>query len=152
MAKIVLACPACGKYVEAKTGFLASKKAECVCGYVIDLKSETMTSRSCEHCGNTVVFNQTKGKNAKCPVCNTNINDLSAISNLVEFTCGSCGCICNADKNVKSYKCLLCGEVNDVEERVAMHDVKRKGLINIIKYEEIENDAGVLCSGQHFLF
>ena len=40
MAKFVMECPNCGKYVEAKTGFFARKKIDCACGYTINVKTE----------------------------------------------------------------------------------------------------------------
>ncbi len=32
-------------------------------------KTDKLTSQVCEHCGNNVVFDQTKGDKALCPVC-----------------------------------------------------------------------------------
>ena len=32
MSKFVIECPVCGRYAEAKTGFFARKKIDCVCG------------------------------------------------------------------------------------------------------------------------
>ena len=69
MSTFVMECPNCGKYVEAKTGFFARKKIDCTCGYTIDVRTDKLTSRVCAHCGNDVVFDQSKGANAKCPVC-----------------------------------------------------------------------------------
>lgn len=34
MAKFAIACPVCGKFAEAKTGFFARKKIECACGNI----------------------------------------------------------------------------------------------------------------------
>lgn len=67
MAKFVIECPSCGKYAEASTGFFAKKKIQCSCGHVIDIKTEKLSSKVCPHCGNTVVYDQSKGENALCP-------------------------------------------------------------------------------------
>ena len=40
MAKFAIACPKCGKYAEAKTGFFARKKIECSCGNIIDVRTD----------------------------------------------------------------------------------------------------------------
>lgn len=57
-------CPACGKFIEAKTGLFVRKKIDCACGHTIDVRTEKMTCRECLHCDNTVVFDQSKGANA----------------------------------------------------------------------------------------
>ena len=74
MAKFAIACPRCGKYAEGKTGFFARKKIECSCGNVIDVRTDKLTSIQCPHCKNQVVFDQTKGPEAVCPVCHGKIN------------------------------------------------------------------------------
>ena len=56
MAKFAIACPNCGKYAEAKTGFFSKKKIECSCGYTIDANTDNLTSRECPHCGNVIVL------------------------------------------------------------------------------------------------
>ena len=47
MAKCIMDCPNCGRYVEAKTGFFARKKIDCVCGYTINVKTEKLAARPC---------------------------------------------------------------------------------------------------------
>ena len=79
MSKFVIECPKCGRYTEAKSGFFAKKKVDCVCGHVIDVKTEKMSSRLCPHCGNMVIFDQSKGSDAKCPVCHEKINTYNKI-------------------------------------------------------------------------
>ena len=54
MSKFVIECPSCGKFAEAKTGFFARKKINCTCGYVINVRTDKLTSRKCAHCGNDV--------------------------------------------------------------------------------------------------
>ena len=82
MAKFAIACPACGKYAEARTGFFARKKIECSCGNTIDVRTDKLASRQCPHCGNQIVFDQTKGADAKCPVCQA--PDIQPLSLLVD--------------------------------------------------------------------
>ena len=62
MAKFVMECPNCGKYVQARTSFFARKKINCACGYTVDVKLDKLASRTCPHCGNDVVFDQSKGE------------------------------------------------------------------------------------------
>ena len=135
MAKFVIECPICGRYNEAKTGFFAKKKIDCVCGHTINVKTEKMTSRVCTHCGNNVVFDQSKGDGAICPVCKEKINTFEKQSTLVEFTCPSCSCSLAVDKTEQRYTCPLCDTVINIEERIKKEEVKKKGLASLIKYE-----------------
>lgn len=135
MSKFVMECPNCGKYVEAKTGFFARKKIDCSCGYTIDVRTDKLTSRQCPHCGNDVVFDQSKGDKAKCPVCGEPINTMAEQDKTVEFSCGQCGVRLNTAKGVSSYICPVCDHINDVAERVKSEEIKKDGLASIIKYE-----------------
>lgn len=135
MAKFVIECPNCGKYTEASTGFFAKKKINCVCGYTINVKTDKMASKECPHCGNTVIYDQSKGENAKCPVCHEAINTSESMKNLVDFTCPSCSCKLIADKNAVSYTCPLCETHIDVQGQIAKEKVKNEGLASVIKYE-----------------
>ena len=135
MAKFLIECPECGRYVEASTGFFAKKKIDCICGNTIHIKTDKMTSRVCAHCGNTVIFDQSKGDKAVCPVCHEKINTIDNTSSLVEFSCPSCSCKLSADKNAAKYTCPLCDTEIDVQEQVAKEKVKNQGLASVIKYE-----------------
>ncbi len=135
MSKFVIECPSCGRYAEASTGFFVKKKIECSCGNIINVKTDKMTSKLCPHCGNNVVFDQSKGENAVCPVCHEKINTAENLATLVEFTCPSCSCKLSADKNATSYTCPLCDTVINVQERIAKEKVKNQGLASVIKYE-----------------
>lgn len=135
MAKFVIECPSCGRYAEASTGFFAKKKIDCACGYTINVKTDKMSSKICPKCGNHVVFDQSKGDDAKCPVCNAQINTIEHKAQLAEFTCPSCACKLSADKNASSYTCPLCDTVINVQERIAKEEVKNQGLASVIKYE-----------------
>ena len=69
MGKFIIECPRCGAYQEASTGFFSKKSLQCKCGKVIDVKKDRFILKECAHCGNTVLYDQTKGDNAKCPIC-----------------------------------------------------------------------------------
>ena len=139
MAKFVIECPSCGKYAEAKTGFFARKKIDCTCGYTINIKTDKLTTRTCHHCGNDVVFDQSKGADAKCPVCGEPINTLAEQSNNVEFSCQQCGVRLSTAKGAATYTCPVCDHVNDVAERVMNEKIRHDGLASIIKYEGDNN-------------
>ena len=133
MSKFVIECPNCGKFAEAKTGFFARKKIDCACGYTIN--TDKLAGRECPHCGNMVVFDQSKGEKALCPVCHEPINTLAEQSNTVEFSCAQCGVRLRTNKAAATYACPVCDCVNDVAERVATEKIKKDGLASIIKYE-----------------
>ena len=135
MSKFVIECPNCGKYAEAKTGFFARKKIDCACGYTINVRTDKLAGRECPHCGNMVVFDQSKGEKALCPVCHEPINTLAEQSNTVEFSCAQCGVRLRTNKAAATYTCPVCDCVNDVAERVATEKIKKDGLASIIKYE-----------------
>ena len=135
MSKFVMECPNCGKYVEAKTGFFARKKIDCTCGYTIDVRTDKLTSRVCAHCGNDVVFDQSKGANATCPVCGEPINTMADQDKTVQFSCAQCGVRLNTAKGATTYICPVCDHVNDVVERLKTEEIKKDGLASIIKYE-----------------
>lgn len=135
MAKFVIECPNCGKYAEARTGFFARKKIDCACGYTINVRTDKLAGRECPHCGNMVVFDQSKGEKALCPVCHEPINTMAEQSNTVEFSCAQCGVRLRTNKAAATYTCPVCDCVNDVAERVATEKIKKDGLASIIKYE-----------------
>lgn len=135
MSKFVIECPNCGKYAEARTGFFARKKIDCACGYTINVRTDKLAGRECPHCGNMVVFDQSKGEKALCPVCHEPINTMAEQSNTVEFSCAQCGIRLRTSKAAATYTCPVCDCVNDVAERVATEKIKKDGLASIIKYE-----------------
>ena len=135
MSKFVIECPNCGKFAEAKTGFFARKKIDCACGYTINVRTDKLAGRECPHCGNMVVFDQSKGEKALCPVCHEPINPMAEQSNTVEFSCAQCGVRLRTNKAAATYTCPVCDCVNDVAERVATEKIKKDGLASIIKYE-----------------
>lgn len=135
MSRFVIECPKCGRYAEAKTGFFARKKIDCTCGYTINVRTDKLSGRECPHCGNMVVFDQSKGDKAKCPVCGEPINTMAEQDKTVEFSCGQCGVRLHTAKGADSYICPVCDHVNDVAERVKTEEIKHDGLASIIKYE-----------------
>ncbi len=135
MSKFVIECPRCGKYAEAKTGFFARKKIDCACGYTIDVRTDKLASRVCPHCGNDVVFDQSKGADAKCPVCKEPINTMTEQDKTIEFSCEQCGVRLRTAKGAATYTCPVCDCVNDVAERTMAEEIRKDGLASIIKYE-----------------
>lgn len=135
MAKFVIECPNCGKYAEARRGFFARKKIECACGYIINVRTDKLSSRVCPHCGNNVVFDQSKGAKARCPVCHELINTFAEQDKTVEFSCVQCGVRLRAAKTEKYYTCPVCDYENNVQERLASEQIKKDGLASVIKYE-----------------
>lgn len=135
MSKFVIECPSCGKYTQASNSFFARKKIDCTCGYTINVRTDKMTSRMCPHCGNNVIFDQSKGEKAVCPVCKEKINTSESVFNKVEFTCPSCSCNLSADKNAAEYTCPLCDTVIDVQSQAEKEKLKNQGLASLIKYE-----------------
>lgn len=114
MAKFVIECPNCGKYAEAKTGFFARKKIDCTCGYTIRVRIDKLAARTCPHCGNEVVFDQSKGSKAKCPVCHESINTMAEQSKIEEFSCAQCGVRLQSSKSATTYVCPVCDFENNI--------------------------------------
>ena len=135
MSKFVIECPNCGRFAEAKTGFFARKKIDCACGYTINVRTDKMAGRECPHCGNMVVFDQSKGEKAKCPVCGEPINTMSEQNSMLEFSCAQCGVRLRTSKAADTYVCPVCDHVNDIAERLKSEEIKKDGLASVIKYE-----------------
>lgn len=91
--------------------------------------------RECPHCGNMVVFDQSKGEKAVCPVCHEPINTQAERSKMAEFSCAQCGVRLRTSKSADTYTCPVCDCVNDVAERLMSEKVKKDGLASVIKYE-----------------
>ena len=142
MAKFVIECSECGRYVEVATGFFAKKIVKCACGHKINVNNEKMTSKLCPHCGNHVMYDQSKGEDATCPVCHQKINTLADKASLVKLNCPSCACELTVNKNSASYTCTLCSTTFDVQKRIAQMQVKESGNASVIKWEA-NNDTFV---------
>jgi membrane protease subunit (stomatin/prohibitin family)/predicted RNA-binding Zn-ribbon protein involved in translation (DUF1610 family) len=137
MAKFVMDCPKCGKYAEAKTGWwiFGTKKIDCVCGYIIDVKTEKIKAKNCPHCGNDVIYDQSKSDDALCPVCKNKVNTSDSMKKTTDFSCPQCGCGLSADKNTANYTCPIC-EINiNVQERIKLVEISKSGFASVIKYE-----------------
>ena len=128
MAKFVMECPNCGKYAEASEGFFARKIIDCSCGNAINVCTDKLSCRECPKCGNNVVFDQSKGEKAKCPVCHEPINTMAEQDETVEFACAQCGINLRTSKAAATYTCPVCDFVNDVQERAAMKKIKHADL------------------------
>ena len=135
MSKFVIECPSCGRYAEARKGFFARKKIDCSCGNVINVRTDKLASRECPHCGNNVVFDQSKGDKAKCPVCHEPINTMAEQDKTVEFSCAQCGIRLRTSKAADTYTCPVCDCINDVQQQLMQERIKHDGLASIIKYE-----------------
>lgn len=140
MSKFVIECPRCHSYTTASK--VLNRHVRCACGYEISVGRDKMAARECAHCHNTVLFDQTKGDKALCPVCKEPINTSESMKNAVEMHCPSCACTLITAKNAASYTCPLCETVIDVQKQIAKEEVKNQGLASVIKYEG-ENDVFV---------
>ncbi len=140
MAKFAIECPSCGKYAQASTNFFARKKIDCSCGNVIDVRADKLASRECAHCGNMVVYDQSKGAKAQCPVCHAEINTMAENQKAVNFSCGQCGVKLITVKSAETYTCPVCDYQNDIQECLTRDRIKHDGLASIIKFEG-NNDA-----------
>ena len=135
MSKFAIECPVCGKYAEGKTGFFAKKKIECSCGNIINVKVDKLASKKCPHCGNQIVYDQTKGADAVCPVCHAQVNTIADQQQTETFSCKQCGIRLTTAKSATKYICPVCDYENDVQERLVSEKIRRDGLASIIKYE-----------------
>lgn len=139
MAKFVITCPKCGMVHEASNSLFAKKTIHCRCGREIDVKKDKLIARSCPECGNTFFYDQSKGKDAKCPVCGHRIQDahrkLQAKAPLIPVNCPQCACAVEVEENEKFHRCPLCDKDIDVQ-----HELKKAKLvsttgISVIQYE-----------------
>ncbi len=140
MGIFVMECPGCGNYVQASsglfgTGLFAKKAVQCSCGMSIDVKANKLASRQCTHCGNQVVYDQSKSDKAVCPVCRKPINELADNTKLAQFNCEQCGLDISVSKSAAEYECPVCGFVNDVQKRIVQYDISKSGVASVIKYE-----------------
>ena len=137
--KFIMACPKCGTMVEGETGFFAKKKIHCHCGYVIDLKLESLITKTCEHCGNVVVYDVRKGEDATCLVCGNKINKKEDLYSLYELTCPDCACKITVNKKDSTCSCPMCNKVIDVQATIKAEEAKKQGHASLIKCEDNPN-------------
>ena len=135
MAKFIIECPRCGTYHSVSTSIFAKRHVDCQCGYKINIKQDRIVTRECPHCKNHVVYDQAKGTSAICPVCKSNLVSDDTLKNTYELMCPSCSCEFLVDKNATSYVCPLCDTHIDVQAQIKKQQIKKEGVISVIKYE-----------------
>ena len=135
MSKFIIACPVCHNYAEASTGFFASKHIRCACGNIINVKTDKMATKNCPSCGNNVVYDQSEGTDAKCPVCHAQLVTSASYSNLVHFRCATCGCGLQAEKGASYITCPVCDTVCDVQQEIKKAEVRDAAIPAVINYE-----------------
>lgn len=135
MSTFFIECPNCGKYAEAKTGLFARRKLDCSCGYTINIKTDKLSTRTCPHCGNLFVYDQSDGAKVRCPVCRQKIVATDADTKTVDFSCRQCGIRLQTTRGAATYTCPVCDCENDVAERLKVEKIRTDGLASVIKYE-----------------
>ena len=135
MAKFIIECPHCGTYQTASTSFFARKFLECKCGKTIEPNKDRYSIKNCPHCGNDVMYDQTKGYKAICPICKDKLVTEESKMSIVHIHCPSCSCDLQVDKSASKYECPLCKTKIDVQEQIKKEQIVSKGLASIIKYE-----------------
>ena len=133
MSKFVIECPNCHNYTTASHVF--HRHVDCTCGYEISVSRDKMSAKQCPNCHNTVVYDQSKGDKATCPVCKQPVNTAESLRNAVEIHCPSCACKLIVDKNKEKETCPLCETDIDIKKQISKEFVKNKGLASVIKYE-----------------
>ncbi|MCH5180477.1 MAG: SPFH domain-containing protein [Erysipelotrichales bacterium] len=140
MGKFIIECPNCGAPNQASDSFFSKNIIKCKCGHLINVKKDIMKSMTCPHCKNVVVCDQSLGTNAICPACKNKLMSDGDVNAMIKFHCPTCACELTADKNASSYTCPLCNTKIDVQEQIKKEEIKKNGLISVIKYEG-ESDA-----------
>ena len=135
MSKFMIACPICGRYNEASTGFFASKRIHCTCGNIINVKTDKMASCRCMNCGNDVVYDQSKARDAKCPVCGEKLLTAESMNKRITFRCPTCACELSAQKGATTYTCPVCDTKIDVAKEARLAEQRDKGIPAVIQYE-----------------
>jgi membrane protease subunit (stomatin/prohibitin family) len=144
MAKFVIKCSKCGTVHQASTSLFAKKIIHCgVCGKDIDVKAEKLTARVCPHCKNTFFYDQSKGRSAKCPACNHEIENMfdatkvstKAADKLVSINCPTCACAVEVRESEDFHFCPLCDTKIDVQRALAKANLVSTTGVSIIQYE-----------------
>ena len=135
MAKFVIECPRCGTYHNVSTSIFAKRTVDCQCGYTINIKEDRIVTRECPHCKNTVVYDQAKGSSAVCPVCKHKLVTEEAMKQTVEILCPSCSCELLVGKEETNHVCPLCDTEIDVQSQIKKQEMRKEGVISVIKYE-----------------
>lgn len=135
MSDFVIECPVCHRVAQARTGFFAKKRIDCVCGNVMDVRTDALSSRKCPNCGNHVVYDRRKAGSANCPVCHAPINTVELQAKNAAFSCRQCGVELLVPKGTLSHTCPVCDCVNDVAERVRLAQIADEQQASLISYE-----------------
>lgn len=135
MGKFVIECPECGRYNEASTSLFAKKKIKCFCGYTINIKTDKVKSKKCEHCGNMIIYDQSLNEKAICPVCKNAINTLLDKSKHVEISCPTCNCLLTVNKEDHFCTCPLCDTEVDIVNQLQKEKIRSSGEAVFIKFE-----------------
>lgn len=135
MSKFIIECPKCHRYANAATGFFASKKVHCVCGNVIQVKTDRITTRTCPGCGNNVAYDQAQGDDAVCLVCKTKINTPEMRAKTATINCVSCGCSIQVRKEDSQIVCPICDTRNEIQQALKLQQERESGIPAVIQYE-----------------
>ncbi|MBQ7916644.1 MAG: SPFH domain-containing protein [Firmicutes bacterium] len=149
MAKFVMKCPTCAQggtdvYVSVdgglfNSGLFAKKIVQCPHGHDINVKTDRMAVKTCPHCGNSVVYDQSKGESATCPVCQTKLNTLSDKMATVQIKCPQCGCEHTVAKDAADLECAVCGCKVDVQREIGKKKMREANAVSLIRYEGDNN-------------
>lgn len=134
MAKFLVECPHCQALNSASTFLLAKKVITCEqCKGAIDVKANRFTSRKCASCGNTILYDEAKGK-GKCPYCHKKF--AIGEGKLASFPCPQCGCVMQLDRETPEADCPVCGlHIADVPAQIAKARLVQVNGVSVIKYE-----------------
>ncbi|MBQ8579872.1 MAG: SPFH domain-containing protein [Oscillospiraceae bacterium] len=144
MAKFVIRCSKCGTVHQASTSLFAKKIIHCgVCGKDIDVKAEKLTARVCPHCKNTFFYDQSKGRSAKCPACNHEIENMfdatkistKAADRLVSVNCPTCACAVEVRESEEFHFCPLCDTKIDIQHALVKAKLVSTTGVSVIQYE-----------------
>lgn len=136
MGTFSVACPHCGKYVQAHSGIMGLLKptVKCSCGTEITIKAERMTAINCPQCKNDVIFDRAKG--AVCPVCGMEFSADTATKKTIFIRCPDCGVSVSVVSDAKKpVPCPICNCVIDVQRELHKARYADEGLVSTIKYE-----------------
>lgn len=135
MGKFLVECPDCGSYVELGTGLFEKKKVTCACGKVLTTKENRYASKVCPHCGNKVMFDQSKGDNATCPMCHKPINTVESKIAFVQVKCPECATMMKVNKKSFSHTCTICGKTFDTTKLLAQVKLQESGTASVVSWE-----------------
>ncbi|MBR2615161.1 MAG: SPFH domain-containing protein [Clostridia bacterium] len=138
MAKFALECPKCGTINTASNFIFSKKTIKCsTCANEINVKESKLISKTCPHCHNTLVFDQSK-KNQTCPVCGKPIDHLTANTasyKMVTVNCPQCACAIEVDKTATNPFCPICDYQLDLQKELNKAKLVNDTGVSVIQYE-----------------